>query len=397
MKYFKRNDIKDPHVAVVDAITQFCDKKYDPKGKRSFSLGMKLGSKPEKSKESNGDEVIYLPTIVDCAQATPAAAREAIRAVRKRIDPKHGSGSVTQYNAIMVLRILIDTDSIAVQEAIGSDDKLAPILKTVLKNSRDPSIVDFLRDTLVRCASTKGDVEGFSALHSIYYKYLAKGRSKNSRKQQLSEIKVRSLQERIDDMVQECRESANLLEQIVSTTPPASIAGSTLVFEFYQRCDTLEKEVTRYLNDDSSHIDEQRMVKLIESNDALKAALNAHKLALDRASALTSPPREYYESESKLMTDARHSLEYYGEGSGSSSPSITKEDLSVIPYIENNHETDEISSSDTGVPSSSIFISRDIANPFEDDDQESLWDSPVARTPVNATLPTTRRQTSAIV
>ncbi|KAK9241547.1 hypothetical protein V1506DRAFT_550407 [Lipomyces tetrasporus] len=303
MKVFKGSSKGEPHVQVVSAIASFCDEKVQFKfGKNMFSSS--ASPTTTRAAAAQTDDVAQLPVIVECAQATPLAAKEAVKAVRKRLDPKHASSTVSQYNAIMVLRILVDANSEIILGQIGEDDKLATVVKDILKRTRDPSVRELLATTLEHFALEKPNVAELSELNKVYLKYVAGGsgshKGSSSRHEPVS-------QEKLEDVVEEAKTSASLLRQVVSSTPPVQISGSPLVMEFYERCVQLSRKIQSYLSRDSvPPLDESMIMTLISANDTIGTAIEAHTAALDRASALVSPPRQYYEEAHGTETDPGH-------------------------------------------------------------------------------------------
>ncbi|KAK9387447.1 hypothetical protein V1515DRAFT_601849 [Lipomyces mesembrius] len=405
MKVFKGSSKGEPHVQVVSAIASFCDEKFKFNfGKNIFSSST---SSTSKSAAAPTDDVAQLPVIVECAQATPLAAKGAVKAIRKRLDPKHASSTVSQYNAIMVLRILVDANSPTILNQIGEDEKLAPVVKDVLKRSRDPSVRELLATTLEHFAFEKPSTTELAELNKVYSIYVA-GRS-GSYKNSPSRHEPVS-QEKLEDVVEEAKTSASLLRQVVSTTPPVEISGSPLVMEFYERCVQLSSKIQSYLSRDSvPPLDESMIMTLISANDTLGTALEAHKAALDRASSLVSPPRHYYEESHNTESDPgqvsdppvdlaqwskepekeattnvaevglpSESREYRsGHGSGTESrESSPVEEAEVHDDIHRNEPLD----------TNAALRQQVLADPFADDDDDALWDGPPTTTGSNPQL-----------
>ncbi|KAK9373448.1 uncharacterized protein V1513DRAFT_158746 [Lipomyces chichibuensis] len=400
MKVFKGSSKEEPHVQVVSAIASFCDEKFQFKfGKNIFSSSISSGSK---AAGAQTDDLAQLPVIVECAQATPLAAKGAIKAVRKRLDPKHASSTASQYNAIMVLRILVDANSQTILNQISEDDKLAPVVKDVLKRSRDPSVRELLATTLEHFAFEKPSTTELAALNKVYSKYVAGGsgsyKNSPSRHEPVS-------QEKLDDVVEEGKTSASLLRQVVSTTPPVEISGSPLVMEFYERCVQLSTKIQSYLSRDSvPPLDESTIMTLISANDTIGTALEAHKAALDRASSLVSPPRQYYEESHNTELDptqtsdqpvdlAQRSKESKEEATTNEYENVAEAGLSS----ESREYRSEHTGSRTGSRESSSVEEAEVhddvhrsepvntnadqrqqvlADPFADDDEDALWEGP---------------------
>ncbi|KAK9319573.1 hypothetical protein V1517DRAFT_332110 [Lipomyces orientalis] len=355
MKVFRGSSKGEPHVQVVSAIASFCDEKVQFKfGKNMFSSSASPAT--TRAAAAQTDDVAQLPVIVECAQATPLAAKEAVKAVRKRLDPKHASSAVSQYNAIMVLRILVDANSETILGQIGADDKLATVVKDILKRSRDPSVRELLATTLEHFAFEKPNVAELVELNKVYLKYVAggSGNGSSSRHEPVS-------QEKLEDVVEEAKTSASLLRQVVSSTPPVQISGSPLVMEFYERCVQLSSKIQSYLSRDSvPPLDESMILTLISANDTIGTALEAHTAALDRASALVSPPRQYYEEAHGTETDpGQLSVDSTQVGEGQEEEPNTNESANVGELglaSESREHQPEFASNESGEP-----------NPAEDD------------------------------
>ncbi|KAK9365273.1 hypothetical protein V1509DRAFT_633671 [Lipomyces kononenkoae] len=393
MKVFKSSSKGEPHVQVVSAIASFCDEKTQ------FKLGKNIFSSSS-STTARTEDVTQLPVIVELSEASPVAAKAGVRAIRKRLDPKHASSTVSQYNAIMVLRILVDANSPTILNQIGEDEKLAPVVQDVLKRSRDPSVRELLATTLEHFAFEKPNAAELKDLNDVYAKYVAKrsDRQSQSRHEELS-------QQDLQDLAEEAKSSASLLRQVVSTTAPVDISGSPLVMEFYERCVQLSGKIQSYLSRDSvPPLDESMIMALISANDTLGTALDAHKAALDRAASLVSPPRHYYEQSQSAESDREQKTQSSSE-TGTRSKELdsgeTRDDESTIVaeglpsesgvdmppqqgYAESAegntgssveaHEEHDGISRDTASAGTHLR-QQELVNPFADaDDDDGLWD-----------------------
>ncbi|KAK9484857.1 hypothetical protein V1527DRAFT_468831 [Lipomyces starkeyi] len=409
MKVFKGSSKGEPHVQVVSAIASFCDEKFQFKfGKNIFSSSTSSASK---AATAQTDDVAQLPVIVECAQATPLAAKEAIKAVRKRLDPKHASSTVSQYNAIMVLRILVDANSQTILNQIGEDDKLAPVVKDVLKRSRDPSVRELLATTLEHFAFEKPSAAELAELNKVYATYVAGGsesyKLRPSRHEPVS-------QEKLEDVVEEAKTSASLLRQVVSTTPPVEISGSPLVMEFYERCVQLSSKIQSYLSRDSvPPLDESMIMTLISANDTIGTALEAHKAALDRASSLVSPPRHYYDESHSTEPDtgrasdppvdlAQRSEEPEEEATTTEYTNVAEVGSSSESRVNGSGHGSRTESRESSpvkeaeghddiqrngpVHTNARLRQQELADPFADDDEDALWDGPPTTTGSNPQL-----------
>jgi hypothetical protein len=58
------------------------------------------------SNSSQGEEVLYLPAIVESCESSPSAAKEAAYVIRKFLSKDNYGKPYVQYNGIMLIRIL---------------------------------------------------------------------------------------------------------------------------------------------------------------------------------------------------------------------------------------------------------------------------------------------------
>ncbi|KAG7291528.1 hypothetical protein NEMBOFW57_001547 [Staphylotrichum longicolle] len=101
-----------------------------------------------------GDDVIFLPSIVEAAVASPAAAAECARLIRKFMSRDYWSKPSCQYNAIMLLRILADNPGPGFTQYM--DKKFVDAAKELLRSGRDGSVRQILMETLDTFELSKG-------------------------------------------------------------------------------------------------------------------------------------------------------------------------------------------------------------------------------------------------
>lgn len=80
--------------------------------------------------------------------------------------------------------------------------------------------------------------------------------------------------------IEEARTSAKLLSQVVATTPSNEIINNELIKEFYDRCSSASRSVQAYIHADDPPPDEDTLLTLIETNDQLATAISRHQRAL---------------------------------------------------------------------------------------------------------------------
>jgi hypothetical protein len=83
---------------------------------------------------------------VDAAESSPAAAKEAATWIRKFLGRDNMGRAYAQYNAVMLTRIL--TDNPAERFTRNIDNKFVAAVKELLREGRDMSVQQILRETL---------------------------------------------------------------------------------------------------------------------------------------------------------------------------------------------------------------------------------------------------------
>src|ERR1700742_482597 len=96
--------------------------------------------------DAGGEEYLHLPAIVDAAESSPAAAKEAAATIRRYLSKDHYQRGYAQYNAIMLTRILTDNPAQAFTQ--NFDAKFVATVKELLREGKDTSVQQILRETL---------------------------------------------------------------------------------------------------------------------------------------------------------------------------------------------------------------------------------------------------------
>lgn len=113
-------------------------------------------------------DYIHLPAIVESAESSPNAAKEAAHRIRKFLaDPTSTPGSI-HYNAIMLIRILIDNPGHTF--ARNLDAKFASTVKDLLRQGRDMGVQQFLRETLEFMESQRSWDEDLASMVQMWNK-----------------------------------------------------------------------------------------------------------------------------------------------------------------------------------------------------------------------------------
>lgn len=92
--------------------------------------------------------------------------------------------------------------------------------------------------------------------------------------------------------IEEAKTTARLLIQTVQSTPQSELVGNELVKEFAERSRAAHKSIQQYMNCDNPQPDEETMLTLIETNDQLNVAMSKHQRAMlqaRKAMGLASP------------------------------------------------------------------------------------------------------------
>ena len=86
--------------------------------------------------------------------------------------------------------------------------------------------------------------------------------------------------EELSARIAEAKNSANLLLQLVQSTPPAEILDNELIKEFCHRCRSASRTVQNYVHSTNPAPDQDTLVTLIETNDELSVSLSKHQRAI---------------------------------------------------------------------------------------------------------------------
>jgi len=110
--------------------------------------------------------------IVEAAESSPAAARDAANVIRKFLGKENYSRAYVQYNAIMVIRILADNPGESFTRNLGG--KFVVTTKELLRDGRDMSVQQILRETLDTFQLQKSQDEGLQPLITMWQNEKAK-------------------------------------------------------------------------------------------------------------------------------------------------------------------------------------------------------------------------------
>ncbi|KAL4787438.1 hypothetical protein BJX76DRAFT_4462 [Aspergillus varians] len=283
-----------PEGIVVREVTAFCAEGHGPN-------------------EPQGEEFVHLPSIVESAESSPSAAREAALLLRKLLSTPNSTAANVQYNAIMLIRILIDNPGHTFTRHL--DAKFVATVKDLLRTGKDMGVQQFLRETLDSMETQRGWDEDLKLLVDMWKKEKAKmdkafSSKNNSRSSTWRATPSRQNSndfgraERTDSLptpdelvsrVAEAKTSAKLLTQFVQSTPPFEMLSNDLIQEFSARCRRASRAMQNYIHATNPPPDEDTLLTLIETNDELSVALSKHQRAMlqaRKALGQRTPPAE---------------------------------------------------------------------------------------------------------
>ncbi|KAL8773322.1 MAG: hypothetical protein Q9209_001716, partial [Squamulea sp. 1 TL-2023] len=256
-----------------------------------------------------GEEVLHLPVIVEAAESSPPAAREAANRIRKFLSRDNFQRAYVQYNAIMLVRILADNPGKSFTRNI--DSKFVTTVKELLRDGRDMSVQQILRETLDSFETSKADDETLAPLRDMWKKEKLKWQKRgtpatafpnNMRQTHVQPQAVNSDQNyfarnhrprglppphELAQRIEEARTSSKLLLQVVQSTPPNEVLINELIKEFVERCQSASRSIQGYINSENPPPDENTLLTLIETNDGISTALSRYQRAMLQARRLT--------------------------------------------------------------------------------------------------------------
>ena len=266
--------------------------------------------------------MLHLPVIVEAAESSPRAASEAALRIRKFLSKDNFQRAYVQYNAIMLVRILADNPGKSFTKNI--DQKFVSTVKELLRDGRDMSVQQILRETLDSFEEQKASDETLALLTEMWKKEKTKTGKQfavrvedprrgpsyqhtsqqplqpnmmahsNPSNQNQQNYFARNHRPRglpppaeLAQRVEEAKTSAKLLSQFVQSTPPNEILGNGLIKEFVERCQSATRSMQDYIHSDNPAPDEDTLLTLIETNDQLATAVSKHQRALLQARRAT--------------------------------------------------------------------------------------------------------------
>lgn len=239
------------------------------------------------------DDYLHLPAIVEAAESSPNAAREAALRIRKYLSNPAKSQGYVQYNAIMLIRILSDNPGHTFTRNI--DSKFVATVKELLREGRDASVHHILRETLTIFETQKtgdGDLAPLIAMWKHERKRPAQQPhaqpnwqpGPNMTPQQNTTRPSRSgtlpPPDELAARVAEAKTSATLLIQLIQSTPSNEIPSNDLIKEFSDRCQSASRSLQGFMQCKNPPPDDNTLLTLIETNDQLSVATSKYQRAI---------------------------------------------------------------------------------------------------------------------
>ncbi|SMY21216.1 unnamed protein product [Zymoseptoria tritici ST99CH_1A5] len=263
------------------------------------------------SNNNGGEEVLHLPVIVEAAESSPSAAANAASQIRTFLGKDWSKKPHVQYNAIMLIRILCDNPGPTFTR--NFDKSFVSTVKELVRNSKDLSTVQIMRETLDALEVNKANDENLQGLIQMWRK--EKGNNASLAGNRASHFgggqpvtgnvggngphRGRQLPDTVElaSRVEEAKNTAKILLQLVSSTPETELLNSELIKEFNQRCQSAQRSMQGYINCDNPSPDHDTMQTLIETNEQLSLATSRYQRATLSARrtlgvASASPPVE---------------------------------------------------------------------------------------------------------
>ncbi|KAG9570894.1 hypothetical protein KCU71_g922, partial [Aureobasidium melanogenum] len=247
----------------------------------------------ESSSDNSGEEVLHLPVIVEAAESSPQAAAAAAYQIRKCLSKDNKSR--VQYNAIMLIRILADNPGPSFTRNI--DAKFVTTVKEIVKNGRDPSVQQMMRETLDSLEAEKSHDNGLYDLLAMWrhvkgndarilqqgaYRQIAPPMPQHPTAHSPQPNVLPTPQE-LASRVEEARNTARILLQLLQSTPPEQVLNQDLIKEFSDRCLAAQRSMQEYINCTAPPPDDDTLLTLIETNEQLSLAISRHQRAVLQA------------------------------------------------------------------------------------------------------------------
>lgn len=191
---------------------------------------------------------------MDAAESSPKAAAAAAYQIRKFLSRDYLVAAHRQYNAVMILRILADNPGPSFTKNI--DEKFVETVNRLLRQSRDPSVQQIMRETLQHFDTEKKGDTNLQPLMAMWKKertspmpftrsyaqpnghpavYQQQGQATFNGGQPHSNGRPKhQLPEpgELAGRIEEAKTSSKLLIQLVQSTPTEEFDSNELIKEF---------------------------------------------------------------------------------------------------------------------------------------------------------------------
>ncbi|RAL63549.1 hypothetical protein DID88_003593 [Monilinia fructigena] len=249
----------------------------------------------------SGEEVGYLPAIVEAAESSPAAAKECAHQIRKLLSKENSSKPYIQYNAIMLIRILTENPGRPLRGIwIRNLQILMETLRTFTTEKADDETLAPLiemwkkeQEKIARFAAPTGPAGPRTLVAPPFDPNEQNYFGRNHHTHRLPPP------HELSSRIEEARTSAKLLSQVVQSTPPSELLANELVREFADRCQSASRSVQAYMVAENPGPDNDTMETLIDTNEQLSLAMNLHQRSVLHARKImglgngetTTPPQ----------------------------------------------------------------------------------------------------------
>jgi hypothetical protein len=216
----------------------------------------------------------------------------------------------------MLIRILADNPGASFTRNL--DAKFTSTVKELLRNGKEASVQQILRETLQALYMDKAYDTNLTALFAMWSKESGvsvsqsaragngqSGSSRNRRSQHIPgqgqhggpPMPPRNQQlpppVELAARIEEAKTSAKLMQQLVQSTPPAELQDHDLIKEFAERCQNAQRSMQAFMNSTEPSPDDDTMQTLIETSEQLSLAASKHQRAVlqaRRSGHTASPP-----------------------------------------------------------------------------------------------------------
>jgi hypothetical protein len=197
----------------------------------------------------------------------------------------------------MLVRILSDNPGPTFTRCF--DQSFVKTVKELLRGCKDHGTQQILREALDSMEVNKAYDDGVQGLIAMWRKEkgamsrlhqpprMSRGPGGYSSGQGYSQNNERIIQRNqlppaheLASRIEEARNTAKILLQLIQQSPPEELVGNELVREFNERCQAAQKSMQVYINCDSPPPDDDTMLTLIETNEQLSLAGSRYQRAV---------------------------------------------------------------------------------------------------------------------